>query len=374
MRADSRSIHPSPTTGRRIRRSHTRTALSAASALLLVTACTGSDGTVDGDATATPDEDTTAPVSESTSPTPSSSPSEASTDDEQTAGRVPITPTMQTPDLDERCTVEVDLLGIDEVSYAVPSDWKVDGGCAILDPELDELPQQTEVEAAIFVSVNDASFRQVTAPGGPDETQEVWLGARAGYQASRATAVSTGEALRPEGWPTTSYLVNLGPGTDDGGVLTMSTGVGEDDGYARARAALDVIADTLTITPAADDETSDGFTVLRVQGGGTAYAVTFDGDCFHYRPGNPSDDPTAELCDVDPQDGVIVAGELEDSTLVGYAPPAAIGVEGDTNDTVHALTASVEGGSVFALTTAEMPSELTAVGPGGEELVTAGID
>ncbi len=356
--------------------STTTTVALAATAGLLLTAC--SPGTTD-DEVAAPDET----VTPSATVTPGASPSETADDDPSAPSpsatpsdeATPIIPTVETPTLDTQCVIEPDQLEqVARIRYAVPSSWKVEGRCDILDPDLEELPDQTEVEAAVFVSTSGVSYREAAAPGGAREVQRVWLGARAGYQASRSTAVSTGEAASPEGQPSTSYLVDLDAGADEhGGVLTLSTGVAEGEGYDLAKAALDAIATTVVVEPPAEDAAADGFAVLRSEGGGTPFSVTYDGACFRLRPGAPADDASDELCDLDPREGAIVTGMLGDDTVVGYAPPLAIAVEGAADTTVNALTASIEGGTVFALRAVDVPRQLVAIGPGGEELVTAEV-
>lgn len=353
--------------------SHTLAPITA----VAVAAVTLSACTADGDEVAAPDRGTspepgasaTAAPAQPMSPTPTGQPSQ-----QPASEQPPLVPAVDTPELDERCAIDPDHARIEEVRYAVPSSWMVEGRCDVLDPELDELPAETEAEAAIFVSTADVSFREAAAPGGARDVERVWLGARAGYQVSRSTGVSTGEAQAPAGRPSTVYLVDLDAGTDeDGGVLTLTTGVPDGEAYDLARATLDTIADTVVVRPAAEDGPDEGFTVRRTEGGGAPDSVTYDDGCFRLHPGAPDEAATDELCDLDPRDGTIVSGVLGDGTVVGHAPPLAIGVEGATDATVNALTASIEGGSVFALRAVDVPGRLTAIGPGGEDLATAPV-
>lgn len=283
-------------------------------------------------------------------------------------------PAVEVPELDARCTLEPEQPQVDTVQYAVPSAWQVDGSCDVLDPDLDELPEAQEVEAALFVSASDVSFEDVAGGGPASEDVVTWLGARAGLQLVRQTSVSTGAAMRPEGQPATSYALDLDPGTDeDGGVVTWSTGPVEGEAYDLAKATLDAIAGTVVVQPAAADEAQEGFSVVRVEGGGTPFAVTYDGECFALHAGAPDGDSTSELCDLDPQAGGLVAGVLGGDVLVGHAPATAIGVEAVGGDPPHGLTASIEGSSVFAVPVDQVPEEVRAVGRGGAELVTAPV-
>lgn len=332
---------------------------------LVVAGCTSApDPGASPASTPTPDPTTTAPQ------TPAPSPTDGL---EATPEPTPVTPAVETPALDDQCTVEPGTGDVATIRYAVPSAWKVEGRCDVLDPEKSELPEQTETEAAIFVSTSEVSYAEVheDSPGSTDVT--TWLGARAGYQTARTTSVSTGEALSPEGEPSTAWSFDLDAGTDEqGGVFRLMTGGVDGEAYDLAQATLDAIAQTVVLQPAAGDmPTGPGsnLAVVRTEGGGAPYTVTYDGDCFALRPGGPSDDPTEELCELDPTAGPLVVGMLGQDVIVGYAPAAAIAVEGpDTGP--HALTAGIEGGSVFALRTEQPPADLTAVGPGGEQLLT----
>lgn len=286
-----------------------------------------------------------------------------------------MTPAVDTPELDAQCTVEPEGGDVGTVRYAVPTAWKVEDRCDILDPDRDELPEQTEAEAAIFADTSEASYEQVHEDGSASTDVITWLGARAGYQAARTTSVSTGEALHPEGQPNTTWSFDLDAGTDEqGGVFRLTTGAVEGDAYDLAQATVDAIAQTVVLQPAAGDmATGPGsdIAVVRTEGGGTPYTVTYDGDCFALRPGGPTDDPTDELCELDPTAGQLVAGTLGERVVVGYAPAVAVAVEGSDTPPPYGLTASIEGGTVFAFRTEQAPSELTAVGFGGEELFTA---
>lgn len=330
---------------------------------LVVAGCTSAPDPGDSaPSTPTPDPTTTVPQ------TPGPSPTDGL---EATPEPVPVTPAVETPELDDQCTVEPGAGDVATIRYAVPSGWKVEGRCDVLDPEKSELPEQTETEAAIFVSTSEVSYAEVheQRPASTDVT--TWLGGRAGYQTARTTSVSTGEALSPEGQPNTTWSFDLDAGTDEqGGVFTLTTGGIDGDAYDLAQATVDAIAQTVVLQPAAGDmATGSDIAVVRTEGGGAPYTVTFDGDCFALRPGGPSDAPTEELCELDPTAGPLVAGMLGEDVIVGHAPAAAIAVEG-TNAGPHGLTTSIEGGSVFALRTDQAPSELTAIGPGGEELLS----
>lgn len=363
----------------------TRTIALAASAGLALAACSG-DPVPDEEAapeeTPTASSPETAPTSPADtmpgdggtdgSPTPADDPTPTPADE-----ATPILASIDTPELDSQCVLEPQLEQVDTIRYAVPAAWRVEDRCDILDPDLEELPQQTEVDAAIFVGVADVAFSRTRGPSPTRRDTTTWLGSRAGFQAVRETYVGTGAAMSEDGDPGTSWSYDLDAGTDEqGGVLTLRTGDVEPTDDQFVQATLDTIAQTVVIEPAAQ-ATGSGpgqveFTVLRVEGGGTPYAVTYDGDCFAYRPGGPTDEVADEVCDLDPTAGHVVAAQLGD-TVVGYAPPTTIAVQSDEIRPPYGLATSIEGGTVFAVPAADLPPTLTAVGPGGEELVTADV-
>lgn len=369
-------------------RTSTTVALAATVGLVL-TAC--SSDAVDDDvaapeetasAPATPDDETTSTPSEDDTPSDGASPSDGTSpsgDDAPSDGSTPILASYETPELDAECVLEPEQFEeVTAIRYAVPSDWRVEGRCDILDPDLEELPDQTEVDAAMFVSVANVEFGVTRESQEASRDRTSWLGARANFQAVRDTYVGTGAAQSEDGQPGTSWVYDLDAGTDEqGGVLTMSTGdVEGEDEYRLAQATLDTIAQTVVIEPPAESaDSSPGateFAILRTEGGGTPFAVTYDGNCFAFRPGGPTNEASDELCDLEPTDGDIVAGQVGD-TVVGYAPPTTIAVQSDDVSQPYGLATSIEGGTVFALPTDEVPSTLTAIGPGGEELITADV-
>lgn len=283
----------------------------------------------------------------------------------------PVVGTIDVPDLDARCSLEPSTPQVERITYSVPSSWQVDGSCQVLDPELDELPQDTESDAAVLVTTAAAGYGEASSPGTAITDVTTWLGARAGYQALRRDATSTGEAAIPEGQPILTWMVDLDVGVDeDGGILTLTT-TSEDD---RVRALVDAIAETVVIQPPADRQAEntapESLAVVRTEGGGTPFSVTYDGDCFALRPDGAEGERTDQECDLDPTEAPIVARVLGDDVLVGYAPATSIGVQSDELDPPYGLAANIEGGTVFAFPVSELPTELTAIGKGGEELVT----
>lgn len=346
----------------------------AATVGLVLTACTGESGE---DQSAAPDQPTpvASPSPDGTTSPTTSPPAPSPPDEETTPG--PLL-TVETPDLDHRCEVEPERLPeIERISYAVPSAWRVEGRCDVLDPDLEELPDSTEVDAAIFVNISGGDFERTTEDSPAQRDVTTWLGAHAGFPAVRSTYVGTGEALSEDGQPGTSWSYDLDPGGDDqGGILTLSTSdAGDGAAYTRTQATLDAIAQTLVIQPPASQPASSPgdteFSVLRVEGGGTPMTVGHDGDCFTLRPGGPGDAVTDRLCDLDPLAGDLVAGMLGEDVVAGYASPLAVAVQSDSVTPPYGLTSAIEGSSVFAFEVDRAPEELTAVGPGGEVLHTA---
>lgn len=363
-------------------RTSTTVALAATVGLVL-TACSSDPADDDvaapeetASVSATPDDDATSTTSDEDSPSGDSSPS---SDEAPSDESTPILASYETPELDAECVLEPEQFEqVTAIRYAVPSDWKVEDRCDILDPDLEELPEDTEVDAAIFVSVADVDFGLTRESQEASRDRTSWLGARANLQAVRDTYVGTGAAQSEDGQPGTSWVYDLDAGTDEeGGVLTLATGdVEGEDEYRLAQATLDTIAQTVVIEPQTEigdgSPGATGFAVLRTEGGGTPYAVTYDGDCFAFRPGGPTDDASDELCDLEPTSADMVAGQVGD-TVVGYAPPTTIAVQSDDLSQPYGLATSIEGGTVFALPADQVPSTLTAIGPGGEELVTVDV-
>ncbi len=359
---------------------HRRTTTTVALATTIGLALAGCTGAGTNEASGGNDETVAEPATPAAAspsvrgdePTRAASPSTEAT---------PVAASIETPELDTRCVIEpAQLDEIAAVRYAVPADWKVDDRCDVLDPDLEELPDSTEVDAAIFVNVSAGDFDQNDEQSPAQRDVTTWLGARAGFPAVRATWVGTGEAMSEEGRPGTTWTYDLAPGADDrgdGGILTLSTSAvdGEDE-YTLAQATLDAIAQTVVIEPPAESPASrpgeTDVTVLHTELGGSPFAVTYDGDCFSYRPGGPSHEASDEVCDLDPTAGAVVAAQVGDA-VVGHAPPATIAVRSDGSAPPHGLAAAIEGGTVFALPAAELPASLTAIGPGGEELVTADV-
>ena len=339
------------------------------SALLVATGCAG-DAPDGADGTARP---TAPPASTPTDvPTSDSAPSSAP-DDGSAVAPDPDGPSLaapRTPPLDSRCVVEVDVGDVDRIAYAVPAEWQVDDRCDLLDPTGGRSPSESEAEVAVTADVTEVAFPTTVEPG-PATTDEVdALGARSNRQVLRRASVSTGAAASPDGQPTTAWFFDLDAGTDEaGGTFVLSTARATGETYDLARTMVDEIAGTVVIDPPApvDAPSGDGsFAVLRTEGGGTPVTVTHDDGCFSLRPGGPTDEVTEQLCDLDPVgDDPIVAADLGGFT-VGFAPPATTLVEGDEQP--GGLATSIEGGSVFAIPTADLPTQLTAIGPGDEPL------
>lgn len=277
------------------------------------------------------------------------------------------------------CSVEPDLAQIEHIEFAYPEGWQVeDGNCEFFDPELDELEEGTEPDTAIAVRVADARFREVSTSdrGTRDEVRHV--GATSGYQAVRVRAESTGQGLYPEGQPILQYLVDLDPGTDDeGGTLIMTATPSDGADFAQASEALDRIAGTVRIVPTATDARAPNFVVTRVEGGGTPYAVTYDGECFRLHPGDPSTAATDEACDVDaPQEGIsgVILGEGDGQVVAGLASARATLLESDAASAPYgAFTQSLEGASAFAYDAIRTPIDVRALDVRGDRIATATI-
>ena len=285
------------------------------------------------------------------------------------------------PSLATRCTLQAPQLdAVDRVAFAVPDGWQVEeSSCEFFDPVLEALGEGTEPDAALGVRISDADFATAAAPGGEIQEEVLHVGARSGRQAVRVRAESTGEGLRPEGQPVLRWLVDLDPGTDEqGGTLVMAATSSSGADFDRAAAALDRVAQTIRVVPAAVE---DGpVVVTRMEGGGAPWTVTHDRDdgCFRLRPGGPTDEPVDEACDVAPAEDGIAGAVLTDGDLAvvaGIAPPLAVLVESEAADAPSgAITTPVEGGSLFAYPSAGgAPVDLRAVDADGRSLTTATI-
>ena len=301
----------------------------------------------------------------------SASPSPA---DDQTTVDEPIVGTTDIPDLAEQCFIEPATPQVERVTYTVPSSWQVEGSCEILDPELEQLPTGTETDAAIVIDNTPVAYGEVVQPGESLDDVTAWLGARAGYQAQRQVGTSTGAAQLPEGTPVLSWMFDLDVGADDeGGTFTISTTTQDE----QVRAVADAIAETVVIQPPADRQADnsapESLAVILVEAGDRPFAVTFDGDCFALRPGGAEEGRSDQECDLDPTEAPIVARVLGGDVVVGHAPAASIAVQADGLEPPYGIAANVEGGTVFAFRVDEVPEELTALGKGGEALITTPV-
>lgn len=332
-------------------------ALSALSVTLLLAACSAGDEPEDAVTPTPTGSDARATAVPSPSPRPDTAPTASPTPGEPVA-----VPDDDVPALDARCTVQTDAPDSVTVEYAVPSSWQVEGRCDLLDPDREELPDATDVEVAVVVSVTGAAYADVAGPDPGRRDTSTALGAVAGLQRSRTTGTSTGVGLSPEGRPLLSHAVDLDPGTDDdGGTLTISTGVGGDD-FPLAAAAVDRIAATVVVRPGADVSVP---VVLRTEGGGAPLAVTADQGCLRLHDGAPTDPVVAEVCDLGQPP---VATVVEGAVVVGVAPPGTTLVRpAGPGDGPGAVTSSAEGGELFAMPVADVPDEVVMVAPGGDQ-------
>lgn len=288
----------------------------------------------------------------------------------------PVAPTIEVPTLDAQCVVEPSAPQVETVTYSVPSDWQVEGSCEFIDPDLEEQADgATESGADIVIADSDARYVDVVATGPGIADVTTWRGARAGYQASRRTGTATGEAANPQGLPLLLWAHDLDAGADDadGGVFTITTSSDDE----QVQAVADAIAETVVLLPPADvqaeNNAPESLAVVQVDQGTDPYAVTFDGDCFALRPGGPDEGRADQECGLEPTADPIVARILGEDVLVGFAPGVSIAVQSDELSPPYGLTLNVEGDSVFAFRVAELPTELTAIGPAGEELVTVPV-
>lgn len=343
-----------------------RTLATTAVLALALTACGDPDGEVDRAAPSGPSTTPDAAAS-SAPPTPSAPVSAQPPAIELDTDR----PGMR-PALDSQCTLEPDAGDVPRVRYAVPAEWRADGRCDVLDPEVDDLPEDQGVEAAVFVDVVRGSFDRLTAGDEATRDRVVHLGARADRRTARIAAVTTGVGLHEAGRPVLSWYVDLG-GTGDGArTLVMSTGVGEEE-FATAATMLDRVAGSVVTEPAADLAIGDGaYAVLRTVRDAVPTSVTYDGACFALHVDTDAD-PTATSCDVDPTTGPVATTMLGDGVLVGHAPGGTVAVEPVDGVAPFGLATSIEGGAVFAVPVTSEPERLRLLAPGGAELATVPV-
>ena len=362
-------------------RHHSRSlrAAVAGTALVLAACSTGSPTDAPEPTTGTTEPasptDSPAPIDTgaATSPTPTGTTEDPTPTDRGTVAA-------GVPDLSARCTAEPDAdsgLAIEQVEYAVPEGWQVDGSCEFLDPALDELASETQPDTALGIRVEPVDF--ATAAAG-DELDRVrrWIGARSGHQAVRLAGESSGEGLRPAGEPTVRWLVDLDPGSDDaGGTLVLSAHPSGGADLALAAEAVDRIAQTVRVVPAADP---DAVVVTRVEGGGQPWTVTHgpDDGCLRLRAGGPDDEVQDEACDVSaPDDGpsgaVLTDGDVR--VVAGLAPATAVRVETDADATLAgSVTTAVEGASLDAHPAPQAPVEVTAVDAAGTPIGSTTVE
>lgn len=316
-------------------------------------------------------------ASPSPTPTPTPTPSPPPPTDESPAAGGEIAP------IGDFCLLEPSSGQIEHIEFAAPRGWQVsEETCEFFDPTLEELEEGTEPDAAIGVRVTDVPFAQAAEPEEGTRDEVRYVGARSGYQAVRIRAVGTGEGIRPEGQPVLTYLVDLDPGTDEGGAtLVASARPSSGADFDLAAEALDRMFDTFRVVPPdggqADLERGEPAVITRVEGGGTPFTVTYDGSCLRLRPGGPTDDPADEACDLGAPDDTITGAVLESGStrvVAGLAPPRAAFVVSDAASAPYgAVTTPLEGAAAFAYTPVEVPVEVHGVTAGGERFVTGTI-
>lgn len=366
---------PAPDHEAAVRHHHCPFLALLAGAGLILGACS----TTTPDTDLTPSAETTTPTSDDTPPTDTPSPTEASptptdeattsADDDGTAAGV--------PDLSTRCTITSGETDVEQVEFAVPEGWRVDGSCEFLDPTQQELEPATQPDTAVGVRVEPVDFATIAAGDELDRARR-WLGARSGYQAVRLAGEATGEGLRPAGEPTVRWLVDLDAGTDEEGeTLVLSAHPTEGASIDLAAEAVDRIAQTVRVVPAADQ---DSVAVTRVEGGGQPWTVTHDADdrCVRLHAGAPDGDVLDEACELGTPGEGPVGAVLEDDDLrvvAGLASPLAVRVETSADATVAgSVTTAVEGASLFAHPAPQVPAEVSSVDAVGDELGSATIE
>lgn len=349
-------------------RRHPRSLLAAIAGTALVLAACSTGSPTD---TPEPTTGTTEPTSPTGSPSPTdtgaaTSPTPTGTTEDATPSD-PGTVAAGVPDLSARCTAEPDAdsgLAIEQVEYAVPEGWQVDGSCEFLDPHLDELASATQPDTALGIRIEPVDFATAAAGDELDRARR-WLGARSGHQTVRMAGESTGQGLHPAGEPTVRWLVDLDAGTDEtGGTLVLSAHPSDGADLALAAEAVDRIAQTVRVVPAADP---DAVVVTRVEGGGQPWTVTHgpDDGCLRLRAGGPDGEVQDEVCDVSaPADGptgaVLTDGDVR--VVAGLAPATAVRVETDADATLAgSVTTAIEGASLYAHPAPQVPVEVTAV-------------
>lgn len=350
-----------------------RTAAVLLAAVLALAACSG-------------DEEPTEEPSPTITPSPTVSPTATSTDrDDATASPSPTPaptttrtaggdPAAAVPAIADTCTVNAPTGEADDIRIAYPEGWLVQEGCEWFDPEAETVEQGTEPAVAVSWRVSDVAFGRAA-----DVSDEIadpirYVGARGGFQALRVEGEATGRGLRQEGEPVVMWLVDLDPGTDDGGGTLIGTA--HTNGGAPfdvAAYALDRMADTLLVRPPA----SDRFVVSRLEGG-TPTTVTWAADegCFRLRAGGPNGNVVDEECGPTSPgssgmtlvlleaDGAqrMLAG-ISSSRIQRVTVPAASTLSGGT-------TQSTEGGHLFALPVRQPPFEVSGHSYTGEVVTT----
>lgn len=332
------------------------------------------------------DEPTDAPSPASTSLSPDASPSPTATDvDGATASPTPnatapaaADPAAQVPAIADTCTLDVPTGEADTVRIAYPEGWLVQDGCEWFDPEAESVEEGTEPSVAVSWRVSDVAFERAADVDGELADPIRYVGARSGYQALRVEGETSGEGIREQGEPVLMWLVDLDPGSDEqGGTLIGTAHADGGASFDVASYALDRMADTLLVEPAA----SERFVVTRLEGGGRPTTITWAEGCFHLRAGGPDGDVVDEGCVpstpgssglrlvlLEADDGApgMLAG-ITSSRIQRITVPAASAPSGAT-------TQSIEGGHLFALPVREPPFEVTAHDYTGEAITTLDFD
>lgn len=240
------------------------------------------------------------------------------------------------------------------VSY--PRSWSTNPGdavapCTRFAPQPIDPPEGTDARVApIAVSVEPTPFFRLASPD-PATEQDRAVTVVDGRQAVRIERVATGDGLYPQGTRTTSYLVDLGAGVDDGpGTLVANTvGIGGTD-HGRDVAVLDRMVRTMEITAGSPAQES---VVAAYSGGGGAFTVTAT-----MRDG--------QVCLRIPPDGAENCVAPPTATGVTTVPLALVGD--------RRVTAGVAGERVFRMEFAQADGDTLAVLPAPvPESATAGF-
>ena len=337
--------------------------LRSAGALLLalvLPACVGGDDQDSAAPPTTPAPPAVTSPSPATSPSPSPSPSPG-------GDEVVLDASCEMPAPD----------AMPPVTLHHPAGWEVGTNiarCTYFSPDDVELEPNTEPQGVdVRWSVEPAPFDRVVESGPATRDARRVTGVVDGHRAMRTTAVSTGQALLPEGVRTTTWAVDLSRSADQAATLIGTSHDTDGVDYEQATTVLDAMARELQI---GGDGNERDVTVIRWPGR-NAFTVAYrpDDQCLELYAGARQGSRVDRVCNIGSAagfDATVLRGEGLEVAVGSVAPDAdVVRLRANTDARRAVATVDVAGnGRVFALPLSGTEATLIAETFDGEQLAT----